>query len=83
MYSLFSLLKNAFWIRFLAKTGAFAHEKKKKKKKRTQLKLKKRGRKCSSVLTLPSFLGCHGKRKTIRCKANKHTRGLGRGGPRN
>jgi len=50
-------------------------KKKRKKKKRTQLKLKKRGRKCSSVLTLPSFLGCHGKRETIRCKANKHTRG--------
>jgi hypothetical protein len=58
----------------LAKTGAFAHEKKRKKKKRTQLKLKKRGRKCSSVLALPSFLGCHGKREAIRCKANKHSR---------
>jgi hypothetical protein len=34
MYSLFSLLKNAFWIRFLAKTGAFAHEKKKEKRKK-------------------------------------------------
>jgi hypothetical protein len=38
MYSLFSLLKNAFWIRFLAKTGAFAHEKKKKKEKKNTIK---------------------------------------------